>query len=360
MAEEEELPDWLKPSKPLEPTQTIKLPDEGGDVIEEELPDWLKADTQPQLEPPPTPPVPVDEEETSWWGNFNKWKAAGRVALEMQPAAKSWVRTGVRSAEDLYNAVNEVVPFSKEVKWEDEWLGKPKGAVDDITAEIGSWATHFFVPGAAITKVPTVASKIPAVSSTVAKLTGLIGKTKKGEKALKVSKIALEGAGRGLVADYLATDVDDMEADAALEKRLTESYKGLVIGGALNLTTFGAGKIIGAQVNRLSALRKIKKANEGKADPVEALQALKKSVEEEVALKEDLLSNIKPVDERVDPTQSFDDVAKSLEEPTPPKPEVAKEDVKVEKPVVDPELEIEDIINRGKSLPDKINALVVL
>lgn len=357
MAEEEELPDWLKPSKPLEPKQAIQLPEREG-AVEEELPDWLKADTQPQLDPPPTPAVPVDEEETSWWGNFSKWKAAGRVALEMQPAAKSWVRTGVRASEDLFNAVNEVVPFGQEVKWEDEWLGKPEGAVADITAEIGSWATHFFIPGAAVAKVPTVASKMPAVSSTVAKLTGLIGKTKKGEKALQVSKIALEGAGRGLVADYLATDVDDMEADAALEKRLTESYKGLAIGSALNLTTFGAGKIIGAQVNRLSALRKIKKANEGKADPVEALQALKKSVEEEVALKEDLLSNIKPVDDRVDPTQSFDDVVKSLEEPTPPKPEVTKEEVKVEKPVVDPELELEDIINRGKSLPDKIDALV--
>lgn len=357
MAEEEELPDWLKPSKPLEPKQAIQLPEREG-AVEEELPDWLKADTQPQLDPPPTPAVPVDEEETSWWGNFSKWKAAGRVALEMQPAAKSWVRTGVRASEDLFNAVNEVVPFGQEVKWEDEWLGKPEGAVADITAEIGSWATHFFIPGAAVAKVPTVASKMPAVSSTVAKLTGLIGKTKKGEKALQVSKIALEGAGRGLVADYLATDVDDMEADAALEKRLTESYKGLAIGSALNLTTFGAGKIIGAQVNRLSALRKIKKANEGKADPVEALQALKKSVEEEVALKEDLLSNIKPVDDRVDTTQSFDDVVKSLEEPTPPKPDVPKEEVKVEKPVVDPELELEDIINRGKSLPDKIDALV--
>ena len=338
---EEELPDWLKPTTP---TDTLIE----GDPLQEEQPDWLTPTTATEISPPPTPVIPVDEPDDSYWGRFTKWT---------QPIVDPTVRAGVRSAEDVYNASQEFLFFGEKAKWEDEWLGKPKSAVEDIAAEMGSWVVGFVGPGGLVQKGVSTVANIPKVSSKTSKLLGLIGKTKKGEKALQVGKIAAEGAVKGAVADYLTTDVGDLEADDAILERLSNTVEGAAIGSAVNLTTFGTGRLVSAQFRRLKALRKVNRAAEGKGDATSALKELKTSIDEEVAIKEDFLSDIKPVDDRVDPTQTVDDI---IQEATPKKPEAPEVKKEPKKPIVNPELEIEEYIKQGQTLPEQVNRLVRL
>jgi len=338
---EEELPDWLKPTTP---TDTLIE----GDPLQEEQPDWLTPTTAAEIPPPPTPVVPEDEPDDSYWGRFTKWT---------QPIVDPTVRAGVRSAEDLYNASQEFLFFGEKAKWEDEWLGKPESAVEDIAAEMGSWVVGFVGPGGLVQKGVSTVANIPKVSSKTSKLLGLIGKTKKGEKALQVGKIAAEGAVKGAVADYLTTDVGDLEADDAILERLSNTVEGAAVGSAVNLTTFGTGRLVSAQFRRLKALRKVNRAAEGKGDATSALKELKASIDEEVAIKEDFLSDIKPVDDRVDPTQTVDDI---IQEAAPKKPEAPEVKKEPKKAIVNPELEIEEYIKQGQTLPEQVNRLVRL
>lgn len=343
---DEEIPDWLKTGVDV----GISTVD---DEVAPDVPDFLKpTELEPSLPPPPTPLEIEEEDDNSFWNRYTKWA---------KPIVRPTVRAGVRAAEDLYNASQEMILFGDKATWEDDWLGNPKSSVEDISAEIGSWLTSFIVPGGAVQKTLTLPAKIPQVSAKTAQLLGAIGKTRKGEVALKVGKISAEGALKGYVADYLSTDVGDLEADAAIQERLRNSTEGLAIGAGVNLTTFGAGRLATAQFRRLKALRRVKRAAEGKGDATQALKDLKASIDEETALKEDFLGDIKPTDNRVDPTQSVDDL---LKEAAPPKPKVEPEEVapRVEepKPAVDPELEIEDYIQKGQTLPEQVNRLVRL
>ena len=341
----EEIPDWLKPSTP---TDTLIE----GDPLEEEKPEWLKPTTVAEIPPPPTPLLPVDEPDDSYWGTVTKWA---------KPIVDPTVRAGVRAAEDVYNASQEFLFFGEKAKWEDEWLGKPESAVEDIAAEMGSWVVGFVGPGGLVQKGVSTVANIPKVSSKTTKLLGLIGKTKKGEKALQVGKIAAEGAVKGAVADYLTTDVGDLEAEDAILERLSNTVEGAAIGAGVNLTTFGTGRLVSAQYRRLKALRKVKQAVEGKADATSALKELKASIDEETTIKEDFLSDIKPVDDRVDPTQTVDEIIKEAELPTVEKPEAPlRDDAVPAKPTVNPELEIEEYIKQGQSLPEQVNRLVRL
>jgi hypothetical protein len=320
------------------------------DAVAADIPDFLKpTELEPTLPAPPTPIEIEEEDDNSFWSNYTRWA---------KPVAKPLIRSGLRAADDLYNAVNErLVLYGDKSNWEDKWLGDPKSSVEDISAEIGSWLTSFIVPGGAVQKTVTLPAKIPQVSAKASQLLGFIGKTRKGEVALKVGKIGAEGALKGAVADYLATDVGDLEADAAIQERLRNTTEGAALGTAVNLTTFGAGRLATAQFRRLKALRKVKRAAEGKGDATQALKDLKASIDEETALKEDFLGDIKPTDNRVDPTQSVDDLLKEAE---PPKPKVEPEEVVPKVEAVDPELEIEDYIQKGQTLPEQVNRLVRL
>lgn len=339
---DEEIPDWLKPGIDAD----ISTVD---DTVAQDIPDFLKpTEIEPSLPPPPTPLEIEEEDDNSFWNRYTSWA---------KPIVRPTVRAGVRAAEDLYNASQEIIPFGDKANWEDEWLGDPKSSVEDISAEIGSWVVSFIAPGGAVSKAATIPAKIPQVSAKTSQLLGVIGKTRKGEVALKVGKISAEGALKGAVADYLSTDVGDLEADAAIQERLRNTTEGAIIGAGVNLTTFGAGRLASAQFRRLKALRKVKRAAEGKADATQALKDLKASIDEEAAIKEDFLGDIKPTDDRVDPTQSVDDLLKEAE---PPKPKVEPEEVAPKVEAVDPELEIEDYIQKGQTLPEQVNRLVRL
>lgn len=342
----EELPAYLRP------TFGDEVVTEEGDkeVLQKDLPSYLKPTFQePALPPPPTPIEIEEEDDNSFWSRYTSWA---------KPMARPLLRSGLRAADDLYNAVNEqLVLYGDKSNWEDKWLGDPKSSVEDISAEIGSWLTSFIVPGGAVQRTVTLPAKIPQVSAKASQLLSFIGKTRKGEVALKVGKIGAEGALKGAVADYLSTDVGDLEADAAIQERLRNTTEGAALGTAVNLTTFGAGRLATAQFRRLKALRKVKRAAEGKGDATQALKDLKASIDEETALKEDFLGDIKPTDNRVDPTQSVDDLLKEAE---PPKPKVEPEEVAPKVEAVDPELEIEDYIQKGQTLPEQVNRLVRL
>jgi len=306
MAVEEELPDWLKPSMP-----------------EEEQPEWLQPTTVAEIPPPPTPDVPEDEPEDSYWSQFTKWVAvpAVRTLLNLQDikqadvgtAGRAVARAGVRSAEDLVNTANDftnalgVTPITERVNWEEEWLGKPENAVEEIAAEMGSWITAFAGPGGVVKSVLKTFSTTTKISSKADDVIKLIGKTEKGRKALTVGRIAGEGALKGAVADFLTTDVDDVEAEEALYKRLTNTIEGAAIGAGFNLAVFGAikgakptTKFIEMYFRRAKALRAVKRASVGKGDATAALKQLKESLDEEAALKEEILTAIRPIDDRVD------------------------------------------------------------
>ena len=342
----EEIPDWLKPTIPSD----LKVEE----PLQEDIPDWLKPTTVASVPPPATPVVPDEEPDDSYWGRFTKWS---------QPIVNPTVRAGVRSAEDIYNASQEFIFFGDKAKWEDEWLGKPENSVEDIAAEMGSWVVGFVGPGGLAQKGVTSLAKVTGLSAKGAQLLGLVGKTKKGEKAIKVGKIAAEGALKGAVADYLSTDVGDLEADEAMQARISNTLEGAAIGSVVNFTFFGLGRVATAQFRRLKALRRVKRAAEGQGDATQALKQLKKSIDEEAAIKEDFLGDIKPVDDRVDPTQTVDDLLKEAE---PPQPKIEEDIVapktkaQAPKPKVDPELEIEDYIDKGQSLPEQVNRLVRL
>lgn len=323
--EEAELPDWLQPSMP-----------------EEEQPEWLQPTTVAEIPPPPTPDVPEDEPETSYWSQFGKWAAgpAVRTLLNLQDikqadvgtAGRAVARAGVRSAEDLVNTANDftnalgVTPITERVNWEEEWLGKPENAVEEIAAEMGSWVTAFAGPGGVVKAGLKTFSTTTKISSKADDVIKLIGKTEKGRKALKVGRIAGEGALKGAVADFITTDVDDVEAEEALYKRLTNTIEGAAIGAGFNLGLYGAikgarpvKKYIDMYFRRAKALRAVKKSSEGKGDHTAALKQLKESLDEEAALKEEMLTAIRPIDDRVDNVPAEElrqlDVIKGVETP---------------------------------------------
>jgi hypothetical protein len=274
---EKYLRDWLNPN---------------ASVVDEREREWLNPDTPVEIAPPPTPVVPEEEPEDSYWSGFTKWA---------KPIAEPVLRGGVRAADDLYNGVQDILFLdTPRANWEDEWLGKPDSAVGDIAAELGSWLVSFAVPGGVVSTGVKGVGKLTGVSSKVSKLTDLIGKSKRGQAVLKTTKVATEGALKGAVADFLATDVGDLRGEEALYKRLEDTYQGAAIGAGANLTLKGVQKITGMSYRRIKALRDVKKAAEGKGDSSQALKALKESIDEEEALKEEFLSTIRPVDDRVD------------------------------------------------------------
>ena len=63
--DEEETPDWLKPTIPSD----LKIEE----PLQEDQPDWLMSTTVASVPPPPTPVVPEDEPDDSYWGRFTKW-----------------------------------------------------------------------------------------------------------------------------------------------------------------------------------------------------------------------------------------------------------------------------------------------
>ena len=294
---EKYLRDWLNPN---------------ASVVDEQEREWLNPDTPVEIAPPPTPVVPEEEPEDSYWSQFSRWAGPKILPTAFQSYQRSKVvsdtviRTGLRSADDMYNSIQDLSEFTgfrldaPRANWEDEWLGDPQSAVEDIAAEIGSLFVGYFVPGGVVSKTVKGVGEVSKLTGKIAKLTDLIGKSKRGQAVLKTGKIASEGALKGAVADFLATDVGDLRGEEAFYKRLEDVFIGAAIGSGANLGLEGTRKLIKWFYGRADSGRKIKNAAEGKGDPTEALNAYKKSIDEEEALKEEFLSTIRPVDDRVD------------------------------------------------------------
>ena len=264
-----------------------------GDEEEDEVVDFVDEE-----------PVRGNESEP-FWHPFVR-QATATYLTRHKPAAEIIQRSAVRTAEDLYNVVNERLPIGdgKIAKWEEEWLGDPKNAVVDISADIGSWLISFFGVGGVLTKTATLPAKLPKIKKGLDVLKGTIeGKIKYGlnyqayrevTQLIKFTNIAAQGFARGAVADYVRTDVDDLETKQAIEKRLEELYIGAALGVGINLTLAGLQRLVRAGVGKIDALREVRKASEGKADPEQALKDLKDAVEEENAIKRDLDEQINP------------------------------------------------------------------
>lgn len=300
---EKYLRDWLNPNAP---------------VVEEREREWLNPDTPVEIAPPPTPVVPEEEPEDSYWSQFSRWAGPKILPTAFQSYQRSKVvsdtviRTGLRSADDMYNGIQDLSEFTgfsldaPRANWEDEWLGDPQSAVEDIAADLGSWLIGFAVPGGVAAKTVTTVGKVSKLTGKVKKVTDLIGKSKRGQAVLKAGKIASEGALKGAVADFLATDVGDLRGEEAFYKRIEDVFIGAGIGAGVNLSLVGTRKLIKWAYGKANAGRLIKNAAEGKGDPTEALNAYKKSIDEEEALKEEFLSTIRPVDDRVDIPEAKD------------------------------------------------------
>ena len=328
--------------------------------------EWWES-TKPQVSHAALDPTPEEVEDDDYWNGFTSW------ARRQGPVTRTLGRIPVRAGEDLYNALNDYFEFSTRANWEDEIFDEPQSAVEDITAEIGSWLGTFWIPGGAAAKIATSVSKATGITKKATKLSGLISTTAKGKKAVRVGQIAAEGALRGAVADYITTDVEDLEGSLAIQRRLEATIEGGLLGAGVNLTTFGIGRHVSLAWRRFRALKRVRQASEGKADPVVALKELKKVIEDENQIKDDVLAELKPSDDLVDEADPelnkiFDEEpTPKVEEPKPPVEEVAKEvgepkaaeptPPKVEK---DPELQIEEYIDRATSLPDQIRRMVTL
>lgn len=319
-----------------------------GDEEEDEVVDFVDEE-----------PVRGNESEPFW----HPWvrQATATYLTRHKPAAEIIQRSAVRTAEDLYNVVNEGIPLGdgKAARWEEEWLGDPKSAVVDISADIGSWLTSFFSVGGLITKTVTLPAQLPKIQKGLAVGKELLTSTKLGKKLFGVTKVASEGFLKGAVADYIRTDVDDLEAKEAVDKRLEELYIGAAMGAGVNLTVNGLGRVIAAGSRKIEALRQVRKAAEGKADPEKALKDLKEAVEEENAIKQDLSEQIDPAkndfDVELKPKVDEPELPKAEE---PVKPEVETPVVEKPKPKVDPADEVFQFIQGQRNYPLQVQAMV--
>lgn len=316
--------------------------------------------TAPKQNYPIVEPTQAEIQDDDYWNSFTSWtKRQGAVTRTVG-------RIPVRASEDIYNALNEVFEFGTRARWEDKIFEEPQSAAEDITAEIGSWLGTFWLPGGAVAKTATTTSKLTGLTAKTTKLTNLISKTSKGKKAVRISKIAAEGALRGAIADYITTDVEDLDNEAAIQKRLGATVEGAVIGAGANLTMFGIGRHVGIVWRKLRALKKVRQAAEGKGDPEAALKELKKVIEDENKIKDDVLSELKETDEVTStPDKELDEVFDKPKPKEEVKDKPTEEKTKVEEPTVieepkNPELDIEEYINRAQSLPDQINRMVRL
>jgi hypothetical protein len=320
--------------------------------------DWWDS-TSPKQNYPTIEPTQSEIQDDDYWSSFTSW-------TKQAPVTRTIGRIPVRASEDIYNALNEVFEFGTRARWEDKIFEEPQSAVEDITAEIGSWLGTFWLPGGVITKVGGSMSKVTGLTAKTTKLTNLISKTSKGKKAVRISKIAAEGALRGAIADYITTDVEDLDNESAIQKRLGATLEGAVIGAGANLTMFGIGRHVGIVWRKLRAIKKVRQASEGKGDPELALRELKKVIEDENKIKDDVLSELKETNEiTATPDKELDEVIAKPKPKEEVKDKPTGEKPKVEEPTVveepkNPELDIEEYINRAQSLPDQINRMVRL
>jgi hypothetical protein len=284
--EEQEQPSVIKPQKEVQQKDTSWYPDEQEGFFEEE---------EEEEE------IVGSKREEPFWKPFADQALGVAISSysKVRPVDRILKRTTVKTAEDLYNTVNEVIPLGSELKWEQEYLGKPETVVEDVTSNMLSWLVSFAVPGGAAVKGVTVVTKAPKIAKAVKTTETILESSKAGKKALQGTRIALEGFMKGAVADYIRTDVQDLEEEDRISARLSELYEGALIGAGVNFGIAGVKKIVGTSLNKIRALKEVRKASEGKAEPEKAVQEFKKAIDEEEALKRNLEKEIDPVDEKL-------------------------------------------------------------
>lgn len=244
--------------------------------------------------PPDIGPTPQELAEDDYLRTQTSWSFWGAT----RGTGRTIARMPIRPSNDVYNIFVESGLFGGEKpNWDEDWLGKPQNAVEDITADIGSFLVSFLIPGGVVAKAGTTTAKLAGGGKVLTKLS----KTSKGRKAVKFTKIVGEGAVAGAVADYLSTDTGDETGMVAVQERLSNVVKGGFIGAGVNLTGHGLARTVGIGIKKIRALKKVKLAAEGKGDPVVALQSLKKALDEENALKSDVAQEIQKTDEVLKP-----------------------------------------------------------
>lgn len=274
-------------------------------------------------------------------------------------------RMAIRPFEDVYNAANEVFGWTEKAEWDEYWFGEPVNKIEDFTASMGSYLLTFLVPGGLIAKGVVGAGKA-AGGARAAQLVSTISKTAKGRKLVKFSAIAGQGSIAGAVADYLNTDTGDEVGLDAVKERLTETWRGAIIGAGLNLGGFGLKRFVTSKLNVLRAQKKVLRAAEGKGDPVLAQDALAKALRESKRLKSESLDEI----------LSMDSMAKGIDIDDPIQDAIQQKIIK-DAPVLDDipvGVDIDDIqkellegkeklrwlINNGNGLAEQLNTLVGL
>ena len=342
--EEQEQPSVIKPQKEVQQKDTSWYPDEQEGFFEEE---------EEEEE------IVGSKREEPFWKPFADQALGVAISSysKVRPVDRILKRTTVKTAEDLYNTVNEVIPLGSELKWEQEYLGKPETVVEDVTSNMLSWLVSFAVPGGAAVKGVTVVTKAPKIAKAVKTTETILESSKAGKKALQGTRIALEGFMKGAVADYIRTDVQDLEEEDRISARLSELYEGALIGAGVNFGIAGVKKIVGTSLNKIRALKEVRKASEGKAEPEKAVQEFKKAIDEEEALKRNLEKEIDPVDEKLGlkPEEiKADEPTVTTKEQEAPKPRLESP----KKPKLNPEDEIEQIIAGKENFPQQVQAML--
>ena len=69
-------------------------------------------------------------------------------ASRVRPVDRILKRSTLRTVDDLYNSVNEVIPLGTKIDLEDKFLDDPKSTVEEVSSNMLSWIMSFAGPGA--------------------------------------------------------------------------------------------------------------------------------------------------------------------------------------------------------------------
>lgn len=274
-------------------------------------------------------------------------------------------RMAIRPFEDLYNAANDVFGWSEKAEWDEYWFGEPVNNIEDFAASMGSYLLSYLVPGGLIAKGVVGAGKAVG-GARAAKLVSTISKTSKGRKLVKFSTIAGKGSIAGAVADYLNTDTGDEVGLDAVKARLTETWRGAIIGAGLNVGGFALKRFVTSKLNVLRAQKKVLRAAEGKGDAASAQDALAKALRESERLKGDSLDEILEMDNMAKGIDIDDPIQDAIQQkiikdaPVLDDIPVGVDVDDIQKELLEGKEKLRWLINNGNGLAEQLNTLVGL
>ena len=92
------------------------------------------------------------KEDEAFWHPFARQVIGTGLtsAARVRPVDRILKRSTLRTVDDLYNSVNEVIPLGTKIDLEDQFLGDPKSTVEEVSSNMLSWIMSFAGPGGVV------------------------------------------------------------------------------------------------------------------------------------------------------------------------------------------------------------------